>query len=230
MTTATWTGTVGQRHNAENAKYANDGSLASVDLMLHKISKKCFSRVTAMGLGMDFEDILQEMYVSYIKAQRAWKPDGRSLFSTYCQTVCLNNFNAAIKKMEQQRTVGKIPARFCGPTGKMVEPKWQRQYGMMSQSEMCQDEQGAYLTALENAEGTEADTPSYRLERSQEMKTKLGTLSAGAKRLVALLLDGETRSSGETPKLRELARIAQIEGAELKRVKVEILKTFGVAW
>ena len=230
MTTAVTTGSIGQRRSVENTKFANDASLESVDLMLKKLSKKCLARVAAMGVSMDFDDILQEMYMGYIRAQQAWKPDGRSLFSTYCQTVCLNNFNAAIKKMERERAVGRVPMRLCGPTGKMVEPKWQRQFGLMTQSELGSDDRGEFFIAIENTEGPEADTPGYRLERSQEMTAKLEALSPGAKRLVALLLDDELRSSGEIPKLRTLARIAQLEGAELKRVKIEILKTFGVAW
>ncbi len=219
-----------RRSNVTNVKFANDGSLESVDMMLRKISAKCFTRVSAMGLGMEFEDVLQEMYVSYVKAKEKWNPANGALFSTYCTTVCLNNFNAAIKKMERQRSLGKIPQVLDEITGKMVEPKFQREFGMLSECELNSVNQDRFEVSIENTHGNAADEPHYRLSCAQETNKKIKNLSAGAKRLVTLLLNDELRSAAQPMRLRELAKAAQLQGGELRQVKVEILKKFGVTW
>jgi RNA polymerase sigma factor (sigma-70 family) len=210
MTTAATTMTPRAREE-KNLKFANDGSLASVEALLYKTAMKCYARVAAMGLGMDFDDVHQEMRVSYVKALSKWKPEGGARFSTYCTTVCINNFNHAIMKMARERVeMGMVSysASFVGEAGATVDP----------------------LEIMHSAAAPECDSPEYRTERSQQMKANLARLSMPARRLVALLLKYEQMSSLDGVKLRELAKMAQLEGAELRRVKLEILKVFGVQW
>lgn len=202
----------GVRKNADNDKFANDGSLASVGPMLKKLAYKSFARVQAMGLGMEYEDVHQEMMLSYVKAKEKWNPQGGALFSTYCTTVCLNNFNNAIKKMERDR----------------------RELGLVSASEFGSgdEEQG---NLLENSmPANDIDLPEARLEKAQALRYNLDGLSHAAKKLVYRLLLSEQRSATdlrEPPaKLRDLAKAAGVEGEELTRVKREILTKFGVKW
>lgn len=217
----------------KNHKFANDGSFESVDQLLHKLSIKCYARVQAMGLGMEFDDVLQEMRVNYVKARDAWKPDGGALFSTYCTTACLNNFNLAIKKMERQRTIGKIEVTDKGveltEDGKV---KYQRAFGMVSECEFATTDEDGFNAYSDTAAASERDQPDFRLERSQAMQENLACMSIGAKRLVALLLqsDARTEAGAPAPKLRDLAREAQLQGDELRRVKLEIMRKFGVTW
>lgn len=197
------------RREEKNLKFANDGSFGSVDNLLRKLSIKCFARVQAMGLGMEIDDVYQEMCLSYVRAKSAWNPQGGALFSTYCTTVCFNNFNNAIKKMERDR----------------------RELGLQSIQDFNQgDGEQDPLEFMDSQEGAPSDSPSYRLERAQALKDSMVTMSASAKRLIALLLQNETRGGAASLKLRELAKQAGIEGDELRRVKLEILKKFGVTW
>lgn len=197
----------------KNLKFANDGSLASVETLLHKVAMKCYARVQAMGLGMSFDDVKQEMYVSYIKAKNCWQPQKKegALFSTYCTTVCLNNFNNAIKKMERER----------------------EKLGMISIEAFSTEEQESYsILNLDHGASTySSECPEYRLESAQRVQERLNGLSAGAKLLIQTLLQiDQNWKINPPPKLREVAEMAHLDGDELKRVKQEILSTYGVRW
>lgn len=207
--------TIPRRERSDaNKKFANDGSLESVDFMLQKLAAKCHKRVASMGLPMELEDVLQEMRLGYLRALEKWKSDGGSLFSTYCMTVCLNNFNQAIKKMERDRKVLGMSSidSFASEDGSGSTPAGDIRETMMQFSSPAND------------------SPDYRLYSSQETTRKLASLSANAKRLVGMLLEGENQSVQPSPKLSQLAAMAQIEGVELRRVKIEILNTFGTSW
>jgi hypothetical protein len=222
----------------ENLKFGNSASLASVEKMLYKLSVKCFARVEAMGLGMTFDDVLQEMYVSYVKSKQKWNPQGTALFSTYCTTVCLNNFNHAIKKLEKQRSIGKIEVTEKGVAltaddKGIVRVKYQREFGMISIEEMGQHPDGTGFDPMEtmmSAAGPESDSPSYRLESAQALKMKMANLSLTARKMVALLLKSEQDDSMVEPKLRDLAKVVTKGADEMRRLKIEMKNTFGVSW
>lgn len=195
----------------KNEKFANDGSYASVEALLHRLAIKCYARVQAMGLGMEFDDVLQEMHVSYVKSTHKWNAQGAAMFSTYCTTVCLNNFNHAIAKMERERGLLLI--------------------GHENEFGGAEDEPaGGGTSFMESQPAADIDQPEARLEGAQAMQKKLASLSLGGKALIGLLLKAERGPSTETPKLRELAARANLTGGELRRVKLEILNTFGVRW
>lgn len=237
--------------NPENDKFANDGSLASVDDLLRKIAIRCHKRVMAMGLGMDYDDVLQEMYVSYVKARSKWNAQDKSgaKFGTYCTAVCINNFNHAIKRIELQRAMGKIEPQHAGAVlwteesvpseaeiGKAARVamigtvRFQRPFGIVSECEFTSQDTNEVLGQIDRTAGPVSDNPEQRIERAQEVRANLASLSEGARRLVATLLKYQTKGSAKQPKLREIAREAGIEGKELKQVKLEILKTYGVCW
>ena len=218
-------------HSEKNQKFANDGSLESVDNLLKKQAIACFKRVEAMGLGMEYKDVLQEMYVTYVKARSTWNPEGGAMFSTYVACACMNNFNAAIRKMERQRTIGMIK-----PTDKNVElsadgcVKYQREFGMVSECEFTLLEEEGVTAYMDTAEGSSSESPEYRLEQSQETQRKLSSLSAGARRLVQELLRAENNVNVMDTKLSKIAAVAGLYGDELTQVRREISKTFGVRW
>lgn len=202
---------VARERATKNERFANDGSYASVEALLYRLAMKCYARVQAMGLGMEFDDVLQEMHVSYVKSTHKWNAQGGALFSTYCQTVCMNNFNNAISKMARERGTLLISneGEFCGAA--------------------YEDETGQ-ANFMDSQAAPYGDSPEARLEGAQAMQQKLASLSQGGRRLIGLLLRAERDPGVITPKLRELARIARLEGDELRRVKIEILNTFGVRW
>lgn len=225
----------------KNEKFANDGSLASVDMLLRTLAGKCFKRVEAMGLGMEFSDVLQEMYVSYIKAKSKWnaqKAEG-AMFATYCTVVCYHNFNHAIARMEKQRTLGKIEPTHPGavlwteenaPTKELIgKVRFQRQFGVVSECEYTLEDNSGASSYMDTQPGPESESPDYRLEKSQEMRATLASLSAGGRKLISAILTHQSVSS-DPLRLRTVAKSVGLEGAELKQVKQEILKTYGVTW
>jgi hypothetical protein len=89
------------------------------------------------------------------------------------------------------------------------------------------------LERLNGIECSEMDLPEARLIKKETLSENLRSLSPGARRLVAGLMASERRSETDPqkpPKLREIALRYQVTGSELKQVKLELLKKFGVAW
>lgn len=207
---------VGVRHNPDNAKFGNDASLQSVERQLLKLAGKCHARVEKLGLSMDFDDVLQEMRLSYVKAAQKWNPQGGSLFTTYCQTVCLNNFNQAIRKMERERV----------------------EHGLMFEGELARSDADSDFepdVLGEAIAGSDSDRPDMRLDSEAALRESLVGMSFAAKRLVGALLQEERRLEVEvgppSPKrLRDLANMVGVQGEELSRVKRELLTRFGVRW
>ena len=198
-----------------NLKFANDGSLESVDALLHKIAVRCYARVQAMSLPMDYDDVVQEMRLTYVKVKKTWNPQGAALFSTYCTFACMNNFNAAIRKMERDR----------------------KEMGMVSVDGIMTDQDGdstdSPLSYFESASCPRSASPEYRMESAQQMAENLASLSASARQLVRTLLASERKTDEEgTRPLTLRAAVAEVglEGPELRRVKLELLKKFGVSW
>lgn len=200
------------QRSADNiARFANDGSLESVSDLLHKVAMTCYARVMSMGLSMNFDDVHQEMLLSYVKAKAKWNPEGEAVFNTYCKIVCENNFNHAIKKMERER----------------------HELGMVSINSLCSNEDGSADDPMElmlAAAGSLRDRPEYRMEQAGEMRANMARLSPGAKKLVSALLSAERPNISPAPRLRDLASMVGLDGDELHRVKKEILRTFGVTW
>ena len=86
-----------------NEHFANDASYESVRRLLYRLAVRCHARVQAMGLGMTFDDVHQEMNLTYVLARRTWNPEAGARFTTYLTTCCYRNFNARIAKPERER-------------------------------------------------------------------------------------------------------------------------------
>jgi RNA polymerase sigma factor (sigma-70 family) len=201
-----------QRKNARNEKFANDGSYASVEAQLHRLAMKCYARVQAMGLGMDFDDVLQEMNMTYVRAKATWNPEKGVRFSTYCQTACMNNFNQRIERQVKDRT----------------------EMGMISYDEALGDRpEDAGDDALEYLVGdvNAVDSAESQMEIVQEARARLARLTPGTQRLIlAFLMDERDRGGEPGSKLRDLAAKVGLTGEDLQRTKREVHATFGVRW
>lgn len=195
---------------SRNTKFANDGSYESVEKLLYKLAIKCHARVAGLGLSMDFDDVMQEMNMSYVRAQAAWKPDGGSRFSTYCTTACLNNFNQRVERAQAERV----------------------NLGMISYDEaMGGVEEDTDPTEFMIQNGDSVDSHEDSIVRKEEMMARLNSLSHGSRRLImALLMDERQAGVDKAAKLRDLARGINLKGEELRRVKLEIERAFGVTW
>jgi len=199
------------RKNQENERFANDGSFESIEAQLHRLALRFYSRAAAMGVGMDLDDVRQELAMSYVRARAAWKPEKGVRFTTYFQTACMNNFNALMEKRGKEIThLGLISTE------------------TLRQSNM-ETEDGDVMEFITQDEGEEESHES-RMIRAEEIRERLAALTPNSKRLISALLVAERSQDDAIVKLRDLADQLGIKGAELTRVRKEIKVNFGVSW
>lgn len=194
-----------------NRQYANDASYESVEHLLERLAGKCYARVKKLGIPMDFDDVLSEMNLSYVKARQAWNPEAGALFSTYCTTACMNNFNNAIAKMERdRRELGLIP---------------------FSHFQRMEDGDASPEEFLSGIATDYTDAPERRIECAQEMQANLDRMTTNARRVIAGLLRDYQRTGTEQPKrLSQIMDELQLPKAEQRRIRIEISKITGVFW
>lgn len=192
--------------------YANDASFESVKGMVIKMAGKFMRRVEALSLPMSYDDVYQELCLSYVHAHKAWNPEGGAKFLTYYVYSAQNNFNKAIAKMERDRV----------------------EMGMTPIEDFAQSSPDGECDALDWMHGTydEIQDPAYRHQSVKEIvnhsASKVRTLSKGGKKFIRAFY--ESNLGGNPMKLSEIAAKCDIQGDELQRLKVEIHKTFGVKW
>lgn len=211
-----WMGEI--RHHMGGKKgqrFDNNGSYESVESQLTRLAIRCHARAEKLNLSISFEDVRQEMDESYIRCFRAWNPSRGVKFNSYLTTSCLNNFNARIEKMVDERT----------------------NLGMYSYDDRVGDtEEGEAGDALERLNGIadEAESPEARIMARQAIRERLKGLSHSTQRFVTALLMAESvpghNNVNGSARFSSIARQAGITGEELRRVKVEITEKFGFEW
>lgn len=188
--------------------YANDGSLESVEDMLIKQAGLFYARVLGMGLPMEFEDVLQELRMAYVKARAKWNPE-KAKFNTYCFTVARNEFNRRIERMALDRQhlgLGSIDD-LASSDGEDTGDGYER-----------------YLNRQDEAEeGAES-----RLEYRQNMMQNVARLSPHTRAVVKTLLANEVSTNGRTMTLREIAVHLGLAIPQMQAVQKEIADVFGV--
>jgi DNA-directed RNA polymerase specialized sigma24 family protein len=231
---------------AKNAQFANDGSLQSVERLVEKLTFKFYSRAAKLGIGMEEDDVRQEIRLAYTKASQKWRPDGGALFATYFQTVAQNEFNRRIERAVTDRT----------------------EMGMISYQDImagATDEQTGDPLEYLATDDMEA-SPEDHLVEAETVKERLSGLSFQALRLMTALIvsarpagdnspywrqlgeqigfDEEEYAEilkavraasciceGGTPaKLRHMAQMLGMHRDEIRRVKVELMGKFGTAF
>ena len=197
------------RHNSgmrKGMRFANDGSYLSVEAMLTRLATRCMGRVYELDLPMTYDDVRQEMDMTYLQAFKAWNPEGGARFGTYLHTACLNNFRHRVEKMIEER----------------------REMGMYSIDSKAPIMDGDDSDPRERIQTLASDdSPEDQLVARQELCERLKGLTPKAQRFVTALLLSQTK--GERMTFKGIAKAAGIEGEELKRVKVEITQKFGFA-
>lgn len=211
-----WMGEI--RHHMGGKKgqrFDNNGSYESVESTLTRLAIRCHARAVKLELALAYEDVRQEMDESYIRCFRAWNPERGVKFNSYLTTACLNNFNARIEKMVEERA----------------------NLGMYSYDNRTADvEENEAGDALERLNGIEdeTDSPEARIMARQAIRERLKGLSHSTQRFVTALLMAETvpgrNMVNGAARFSSIARQAGITGEELRRVKVEITQKFGFEW
>lgn len=221
--------------------FANDGSYESVRLQLHRLAMKCLGRLQAQGVtAFTFDDVLQEMNLTYVKARSKWNPDAGVRFITYLTTACYNNFNDRVKKsVDERANLGMI--NFSDM--QRVDVDADDDYDVLERHDRADSapwltpsddnlSMDAYMHRLDGAGGL-CESPEAGLEQRQEMREavrlNMAKLTPKAQELMVALMRG-AHSEGEVPKLSQIARAGGIPRQELARIKEELATTLGVAF
>jgi DNA-directed RNA polymerase specialized sigma24 family protein len=224
-------------HQAGNESFANDGSYESVALLIKKLAFKCFRRAHSMGLGMTLDDVTQEMNLTYVLCLKQWKPDGGAMFTSYLTGACLNNFNAAVRKpIAERRELGMVNMSDMVRVGSSADDSDMDSFERIDAQD-CQTI--AISSAMFSGFGLEGQNdgspeqtpfsadPAWIIEHRQEVRQGMANLSPRAKTVVVDLLR-ELHSGQHIPRLSLIAKRREIGEAELRRIKAELSKNFGV--
>jgi len=218
------------------AKFANDGSYESVRRTLMKLAFKCHARVRAMGLGMDYDDVLQEMNLTYVRAFALWKPDQGVKFNSYLTTACLNNFNERIRKPARDRSilglVNMSDMRRFEVDGEDLDPM-EMFDAQDSQALSVDSTMFEGMNLDDGTEHAEALAPMHAnpeviVEHRQNMRAGMKQLTPAARAMVVELLRA-AYAGEDIPRITWVAAREGVTQAELRRIRVELSKTFGVA-
>lgn len=71
--------------------------------LVHTVARKGFGRLTSAGVGIDYEDVFQEMSLVFLKAMEGFDESKGFKFSTYFYMAAYNRLNAWAGDMIEER-------------------------------------------------------------------------------------------------------------------------------
>lgn len=71
--------------------------------LIQKVARGCYARCQAVGLALDYEDVVQELSLTFVKAWRQFDPSRGFQFSTYYVMAARHQFNRFIDKLMEER-------------------------------------------------------------------------------------------------------------------------------
>lgn len=78
---------------SEGYRRSFDTSFEAHQGLLHKFARKGYGRLTQAGVSVDYEDVFQEMSLTYVKAVKNFKPEMGYSFSAYLGQAIWHEFN-----------------------------------------------------------------------------------------------------------------------------------------
>ena len=76
--------------------------------LTRQLAGKAHRRLKAAGVTTQFEDVYQEVSVSFVMASRAFKPESNNKFSTYFVRSVWNNINKFVDAEVRNRRLGDL--------------------------------------------------------------------------------------------------------------------------
>ncbi len=139
--------------------------------LIHSFARKGFGRLQAARVLIDYEDVYQEMCISFVKAQKMYNPDSGFSFTAYFGRAVWNDFNKLA-----ERLIGEKVA-----------------VGMESVEDFRHEEDdGQDIYAFLSVETDSAESPEDMIEHNQEFIAHFGKcmrqLSPESRRVVAQFL------------------------------------------
>lgn len=210
--------------------------------LLHQLARKAYGRMQSVGVPMDYDDILQEMSVTFVKATKLYRPDAGYAFTAYLGRAIWNQFNKVAERLIEQHL----------------------NLGLTSIEEMEHDAQergslegsGSMMERMLYEEGSYTESPEDIIERGQLMaistRIRAQSLSADALQVVRLLASPSeelvenhrlSRAHSEqavalgvakrhtTPEEITLAfifRFLKLNKGQIAAIKAELLDVYGV--
>lgn len=132
--------------------------------LIHNFARKGWGRMVQANVDMDYEDVFQEMSLTYTKALNTYDPERGVGFTAYMGRAIWNDFN----RVAEKRIAEKV------------------ELGMTSIHALENDDDDN--SWVDNILKSDVRSPQEELERKQEIVHKLRSLSQTAKFLVAQLV------------------------------------------
>lgn len=134
--------------------------------LVHTFARKGWGRMIAAHVNVEYEDVFQEMTVTFVKAARTFDPEKGIAFTSYMGRAIWNDFNRYAQKYIDERM----------------------ELGLTSIQELetTTDEEGG--TWFGDSMESPDRNPEEQLERKQDMLENLRNLSPTAKFLAAQLI------------------------------------------
>ena len=165
--------------------------------LIYQTAGKAYRRIVAAGLDMDFEDVVQELNVAWLRACECYDKDTGNNFSTYLVRVMYNHINKVIEKEE----------RHTNDIG-------------ISKSMSFTTEEGEFN--LEDILPADTQSPEENLSAADSIEDFLSSLSDDAKLVVDLLTNRSPELEHELACVQAKAELAREKFGELRRAPTQV--------
>lgn len=156
--------------------------------LIHTVARKGYGRLQALGAGIDYDDLVQELSEVFIKAFDGFDEENGAKFSTYFTFSAYAKLNKIAARFERERTGSVVVSveKKEGEYGYEVE----REYlhgGMIGIEDI--NAAGEDGHSFEETIACDAPTPEQIAEASSSLKAFLNKLSPLAASIVELAVE-----------------------------------------
>ncbi len=183
--------------------------------LVRNMARKALGRLIENRVVVDFEDVYQDMCVSFVKAAQTYDPDRGITFSAYMGRAAYNNFNRTAERMIND-------ARICPITVEAIEDLATIQGG--DNTELSQ-------SALEVLSQDTIESAEESYARKETMRETLALLSPTTRSVIAELLFSADAEEVEPIFSRRLTMVCTKHGLDSKgvaKLRKEIHSKLGV--
>jgi RNA polymerase sigma factor (sigma-70 family) len=156
--------------------------------LVHSVSKKGYARLRSAGVGLDYDDIFQEMSIVFLKAYSGFDESQGFKFSTYYFRAAYNKLNTWAQKMIDERL----------------------EHGVVSIQELNHTEDGE--NSLEDVLMVDHTTPEAQYRVTEFLKHVNDTLSPLASLILAWVLQPPPQVMTEVSKAEANAEFGRSLG------------------
>lgn len=172
--------------------------------LLHTFARKGWSRLIASQISVDYEDVVQELSVAFVKAINSYDPSKGYSFTAYAGRAMWNEFNRYAKKQINEATeLGTLSIQ-----------------ALDARSDT--DEGGDLYEVFDSG----APTPEEQLERKQEIIGNLRKLSPTAKFLVSQMMSPSPELEAALEESNRKVRAGEISGLVRSQVDMRFAGNF----